>query len=68
MTVEINLSDDDYKTISEYVAEKNFSLSEFLFKTAIEKINSEKISDEKLLDISNEIIKNRAEVYEALAK
>ena len=36
MTVEINLNDDEYKTISEYVAENKISLSEFFLNLARE--------------------------------
>lgn len=68
MTVEIEMTDEEFKTVSEYAAEKNFSLSKAFLNALFEKISSEKISDKELLKVSNEIINKRAEVYEALAK
>ena len=68
MTVEINLNDDEYKTISEYVAENKISLSEFFLNLAREKIGYETISDEDLLKVANEIINERAEAYKVLAQ
>lgn len=68
MTVEITLSDDEYKTISEYAASLNLSVAEIFLNSLREKIKNETISDEDLMRISNEIMTERAEVYEALAK
>ena len=63
MTVEITMSDDEYKFISKYAATKNLTVEEIFLKTVLDKIR-----DEKLLAISDEIIAQRAKVYEALAK
>ncbi len=68
MTVEITLSDDEYKTVSEYAASLNLSVAEIFLNSLREKIKNETISDEDLMRISNEIMTERAEVYEALAK
>ena len=68
MTVEINLSDDEYKTFSEYAAALNFSVAEIFLKTMREKIETTTISDKDLMRISDEIMTERAKVYEALAK
>jgi hypothetical protein len=43
MTVEIEMTDEEFKTVSEYAAEKNFSLSEFFLKTMFEKIQNKNI-------------------------
>lgn len=68
MTVEIEMSDEEFKTVSNYAAENNFSVPEFFLKTVFEKINNNTISDAELIKISADLIKERAEVYEALAQ
>lgn len=68
MTVEITLSDDKYKIVSEYAASLNLSVAEIFLNTLREKIEAETILDEDLTRISAEIMAERAEVYEALAK
>ena len=47
MTVEIEINDEDFKELSEYAAEQNFSLSEFLLKSAREKIQQGYLSEER---------------------
>ncbi len=66
MTVEITLGDDEYKTFSEYAAALNLSVAEMFLNVIREKF--ETVSDEDLMRISDEIIAERAKVYEALAK
>ena len=68
MTVEIEMTDADFKSISNYASENKISVAEFLLKSAIEKIGYETISDEDLLKVANETIKERAEVYRVLAQ
>ena len=68
MTVEIEMTDAEYNFISEYAAENKISLTKFFLKSALEKIGYETISDEELLKIANEIMKERAEVYKVLAQ
>lgn len=68
MTVEIEMSDEEFKTVSNYAAENNFSVPEFFLNLARAKINCEEISDAELIKISADLIKERAEVYEALAQ
>lgn len=68
MTVEIEMSDEDFKELSEYAAEQNFTLSEFLLNLANEKIRNKTISNEDLFRISDKIISQRKKVYEVLAK
>ena len=68
MTVEIEMTDADFKSISDYAAKNKISVAEFLLKSAREKIGYETISDEDLLKVANEIIKERAEAYRVLAQ
>ncbi len=68
MTVEIEMTDAEYNSISEYAAENKIGISELFLKTLLEKIGYETISDENLLKVSNEILKERAEVYKVLAQ
>ena len=68
MTVEIEINDEDFKELSEYAAEQNFTLSEFLLNLANEKIRNKTISNEDLFRISDKIISQRKKVYEVLAK
>ena len=63
MTVEINLSDDEYRTVSEYAADRKISIAEFFLNAALEQIE-----DAKWRDSSRKIIERNREVYEALAK
>ena len=63
MTVEIEMTDADFKSISNYAAENKISVAEFLLKSAIEKIE-----DAEWSKISEDIMKERAEVYKELAK
>ena len=63
MTVEINLSDDEYKTVSEYAADRKISIAEFFLNAALEQIE-----DAKWRASSRKIIERNREVYEALAK
>ena len=63
MTVEINLSDDEYKTVSEYAADRQISIAEFFLNAALEQIE-----DAKWRASSRKIIERNREVYEALAK
>ena len=46
MTVEIEMSDEDFKAFSEYAAENKISLSEFFLESAQEKIPKEYFSEE----------------------
>ena len=68
MTVEIEMTDAEYNSISEYAAENKIGIAEFFLKSALEKIESETISDEDLLRVANEIMQERAEVYKVLAQ
>ena len=63
MTVEINLSDDEYKTVSEYAADRKIGIAEFFLNAALEQIE-----DAKWRASSRKIIERNREVYEALAK
>ena len=68
MTVEIEMTDSEYNSISEYAAENKIGISELFLKTVLEKIGYETISDEDLLKVADEIMKERAEVYKVLAQ
>ena len=63
MTVKINLSENEYNFFSKCAAKNKISVSEFLLNLALEKIE-----EDKLLKNSYEIMKERAEVYKALAE
>lgn len=63
MTVEIEMTDAEFETVSNYAAENNFSVPEIFFKTLLEKIENA-----EWLKISEDIIKERSEAYKALAK
>ena len=41
MTVSITLTDDEYKFISEYAAQKNLSTAEFMIASTLEQIEDE---------------------------
>ena len=68
MTVEIEMTDSEYNSISEYAAENKIGISELFLKTVLEKIGYETISDEDLLKVADETMKERAEVYKVLAQ
>ena len=68
MTVEIEMSDADFKNISNYAAENKISVAEFFLKSALEKIGYETISDEDLLKVANKTMNERAEAYKVLAQ
>ena len=63
MTVEIEMTDADFKSISNYAAENKISVAEFLLKSAIEKIE-----DAEWDYVSKKLITRNKKVYEALAK
>ena len=63
MTVEIEMSDTEFKSISNYAAENKISVAEFLLKSAIEKIE-----DAEWDYVSKKLITRNKKVYEALAK
>lgn len=63
MTVEITLSDDEYKTVSEYASDKKISIAEFFLNAALERIE-----DAKWRASSRKVIERNRKVYEALAK
>ena len=63
MTVEIEMTDADFKSISNYAAKNKISVAEFLLKSAIEKIE-----DAEWDYVSKKLITRNKKVYEALAK
>lgn len=63
MTVEITMSDDEYKTVSEYAADRKISIAEFFLNAAFERIE-----DAKWRAVSRKLIERNKKVYEALAK
>ena len=63
MTVEIEMSDTEFKTFNKYAAEQNFSLPEFFLNLA-----REKIEDAEWDYVSKKLITRNKKVYEALAK
>ena len=63
MTVEIEMSDADFKSISNYAAENKMGVAEFFLKSALEKIE-----DSEWDYVSKKLIERNKKVYEALAK
>lgn len=63
MTVEIEMSEEDFKTVSNYAAENRIGVAEFLLNLA-----KEKIEDTEWNSVSQKLIKQNKKVYEALAK
>ena len=63
MTVEIEMTDAEYNSISEYAAKNKIGVAEFFLKSTLEKIE-----DAEWSKISEDIMKERAEVYKELAK
>lgn len=68
MTVEIEMTADDYNFIRGYVESKNISLSKFFLKSVFDRINEETLSDEDLKKFSDELIEENNFVYAELAK
>lgn len=68
MTLELELSDADFKRISDYAATNRIGVTEFVLKTLFEKIEVETVSDADLLKVSDEIMERHKKVYEELAK
>ncbi|MBQ7706131.1 MAG: hypothetical protein IJT73_12035 [Selenomonadaceae bacterium] len=63
MTVEIEMSDEEFKNISNYAAENKIGVAEFFLKTVLEKIE-----DAELDYISQKLIAQNKKVYTELAK
>ncbi len=63
MTVEIEMTDEEFKTLSEYAAEKNFSLSEFFLNLA-----REKFEDAEWDCVSQKLMERNKKIYKELAK
>lgn len=63
MTVEIEMTDAEYNSISEYAAENKIGVAELFLKSALEKIE-----DAEWDYVSQKLIERNKKVYEALAK
>ena len=63
MTVEIEMTDAEYNSISEYAAENKIGVAELFLKSALEKIE-----DAEWDYVSQKLIERNKTVYEALAK
>lgn len=62
------MSDEEYKFVRECAALENISVADFFLRLALRQRRFDTVSDEELLIISDEVMNERAEVYEALAK
>lgn len=63
MTLEIEMTDAEYNSISEYAAENKIGVAELFLKTMLEKIE-----DAEWDYVSQKLIERNKKVYEALAK
>lgn len=63
MTVEIELNDADFKTVSEYAAENKIPLPQLFLESALERIE-----DANWQKVSSELIQRNKKIYTALAK